>query len=56
MPTALTGRLDALNVFDGSRTGSYEENYYRYLNIGLRVPISTGPIGLSTISHGFMLE
>src|SRR5262249_51454205 len=41
-PTALTGRLDALNVFDGSRTGSYEDTYYRYLNTGLRVPISTG--------------
>ncbi len=42
VPSALTGRLDALNVFDGSRTGTYEENYYRYLNIGLRLPISTG--------------
>src|SRR5262249_40848516 len=39
---ALTGRLDALNVFDGSRRGSFEESYYRYLNIGLRMPISTG--------------
>jgi len=42
VPSALTGRLHALNVFDGSRTGSYEDNYYRYLNIGLRLPISTG--------------
>jgi hypothetical protein len=42
VPNALAGRLDALNVFDGSRTGSYEENYYRYLNVGLRMPISTG--------------
>jgi hypothetical protein len=39
---ALTGRLDALNVFDGSRRGSFEDPYYRYLNIGLRLPISTG--------------
>jgi hypothetical protein len=38
----LTGRLDALNVFDGSRRGSFEDPYYRYLNIGLRLPISTG--------------
>lgn len=38
----LTGRLDALNVFDGSRRGSFEEPYYRYLNIGMRLPISTG--------------
>ncbi len=42
VPSALTGRLDALNVFDGSRRGSFEESYYRYLNIGLRLPISTG--------------
>ncbi len=42
VPSALAGRLDALNVFDGSRRGSYEENYYRYLNIGLHMPISTG--------------
>jgi hypothetical protein len=40
--SAITGRLDALNVFDGSRTGRYEDNYYRYLNLGLRLPISTG--------------
>jgi hypothetical protein len=42
VPSALTGRLHALNVFDGTRTGTYEENYYRYLNIGLRLPLSTG--------------
>ena len=42
VPNALAGKLDALNVFDGSRTGKFEDNYYRYLNIGLRVPISTG--------------
>lgn len=42
VPSALSGRLDALNVFDGSRTGTYEENYYRYLNLGLRLPLSTG--------------
>lgn len=40
--SALTGKLDALNVFDGSRSGTFEENYYRYLNLGLRMPISTG--------------
>jgi hypothetical protein len=42
LPRALAGRLDALNVFDGSRTGNYEERYYRLLNIGVRLPISTG--------------
>jgi hypothetical protein len=39
---ALAGRFDALNVFDGSRTGTYEERYYRFLNVGLRLPLSTG--------------
>jgi hypothetical protein len=42
VPSALAGRFHALNVFDGSRGGTYEERYYRLLNIGLRVPISTG--------------
>jgi hypothetical protein len=42
VPAALAGQLDALNVFDGSRTGSYEDLYYRYLNVGLRLPLSTG--------------
>jgi hypothetical protein len=40
--SALAGKLDALNVFDGSRGGTFEDSYYRYLNIGLRMPISTG--------------
>jgi hypothetical protein len=39
---ALTGRLHAMNVFDGSRRGSFAESYYRYLNVGLMLPISTG--------------
>ena len=42
VPSALGNRLDAFNVFDGSRTGKYEDNYYRYLNVGLQLPISTG--------------
>jgi hypothetical protein len=42
VPAVLAGRLDALNVFDGSRTGSYEDRYYRFLNLGLRLPLSTG--------------
>jgi hypothetical protein len=41
-PNVLAGRLDALNVFDGSRRGSYEDRYYRFLNVGLRLPLSTG--------------
>ncbi len=39
---ALAGRLDAVNVFDGSRRDSYDDTWYHYLNIGLRLPISTG--------------
>ncbi|HJZ90990.1 MAG TPA: CehA/McbA family metallohydrolase [Gemmataceae bacterium] len=42
VPNTLAGRINALNVFDGTRTGTYEDSYYRYLNIGLRLPISTG--------------
>lgn len=42
LPRALAGRLDALNVFDGSRAGNYEDRYYPLLNVGLRLPISTG--------------
>jgi hypothetical protein len=42
VPSAIIGRLDALNVFDGSRRGGFDETYYRFLNIGLRLPISTG--------------
>ena len=42
LPRALAGSLDALNVFDGSRGGTYEERYYRILNLGRRLPISTG--------------
>jgi hypothetical protein len=40
--SALAGRIDALNVFDGSRSGTFEDLYYRLLNIGLRLPLSTG--------------
>jgi hypothetical protein len=42
VPNTLAGRVDALNVFDGTRSGTYEDSYYRYLNIGMRFPISTG--------------
>jgi hypothetical protein len=42
VPNTLAGRVDALNVFDGSRADTFEETYYRYLNIGLRLPLSTG--------------
>ncbi len=42
VPNWLTGRLDAQNIFDGGEHGSYEESFYRYLDVGLAVPFSTG--------------
>ncbi|HEY8506370.1 MAG TPA: CehA/McbA family metallohydrolase, partial [Gemmataceae bacterium] len=42
LPHVLAGRLDALNVYDGSRSGTYADRYYRCLNAGLKLPISTG--------------
>ena len=42
IPNWLSGRLDANNIFDGGTRGSYRHSFYRYLNIGLRVPFSTG--------------
>lgn len=42
IPNWLAGLVDAQNIFDGGNRGSYEESYYRYLNLGLKVPFSTG--------------
>ncbi|MBI3851124.1 MAG: CehA/McbA family metallohydrolase [Verrucomicrobia bacterium] len=42
VPDWVAGKLDALNIFDGGSRGGYEDTFYRYLNIGLRVPFSTG--------------
>ena len=42
IPNWITGRVNANNIFDGSQHGSYKDSYYRYLNIGLTVPFSTG--------------
>ncbi len=42
IPSWLAGLLDAQNIFDGGNTGSYEDTYYRYLNIGLKTPFSAG--------------
>lgn len=42
IPNWITGRVHANNIFDGNAHGSYKDAYYRYLNIGLRVPFSTG--------------
>ena len=42
IPNWLTGRVHANNIYDGSPKGSFKDTYYRYLNVGLRVPFSTG--------------
>lgn len=42
VPDFLAGIVDAQNIFDGGPHGTYRDSFYRYLNIGLRVPFSTG--------------
>ncbi len=42
VPNWLGGVVDAQNIFDGGTTGSYGDSYYRYLNVGLKVPFSAG--------------
>lgn len=42
VPNLVSGRIHALNIFDGNRVSSYKHSFYRYLNAGLRVPFSTG--------------
>ncbi len=42
VPDWIAGILDAHNIFDGGSRGSYEDTFYRFMDIGLRVPFSTG--------------
>ncbi|MDB5390860.1 MAG: hypothetical protein JWM11_6506, partial [Planctomycetaceae bacterium] len=42
IPNLVSGRVHALNIFDGNKVSSYKHSFYRYLNAGLRVPFSTG--------------
>ena len=42
IPNWVGGLLHAQNIFDGGNHGSYEDSFYRYLNLGMRVPFSTG--------------
>ena len=42
IPSWIAGRLHANNIFDGGSHGSYEHSFYRYLNVGIRAPFSTG--------------
>lgn len=38
----LLGRLDAMNIYDGGQRAGFDERFYQLLNVGLRVPFSTG--------------
>ena len=42
LPSWISGILDAQNIYDGNPHGSYADTYYRYLNLGMKVPFSTG--------------
>ncbi|MBL7645723.1 MAG: CehA/McbA family metallohydrolase [Candidatus Hydrogenedentes bacterium] len=42
IPSWVSGLLDGQIVFDGGATGGYERGFYRYLNVGLEVPIAMG--------------
>lgn len=42
LPNWLAGLVHAQNIYDGSETGTYEDSFYRYLNLGIKVPFSTG--------------
>jgi hypothetical protein len=42
LPNWASGLLHAQNIYDGNPKGSYDETYYRYLNLGWKVPFSTG--------------
>jgi hypothetical protein len=42
LPNWIAGVLDAQNIYDGNPHGTYADTYYRYLNLGMKVPFSTG--------------
>ena len=42
LPNWVAGLLDAQNIHDGGEHGGYADTYYRYLNLGMKVPFSTG--------------
>ena len=42
VPNWLAGLVHAQNIYDGSEKGTYADSFYRYLNLGMRVPFSTG--------------
>jgi len=42
IPNWMAGLVDAQNIFDGGSLSDYGETFYRYLNVGVKVPFSTG--------------
>ncbi len=42
IPNWVGGHLDAQNIFDGGSRDSYDASFYRYLNLGMKIPFSTG--------------
>ena len=42
IPNWMAGLVDAQNIFDGGSLSDFDETFYRYLNLGLKVPFSTG--------------
>ncbi|MBC8356245.1 MAG: CehA/McbA family metallohydrolase [Planctomycetes bacterium] len=42
IPNWMAGLVHAQNIYDGGAHGSYEDTFYRYLNLGHKVPFSTG--------------
>jgi hypothetical protein len=42
IPNWMAGLVDAQNIFDGGSLSEYDGTFYRYLNLGLKAPFSTG--------------
>jgi hypothetical protein len=42
IPNWVAGNLDAQVIFEGLSDNSYHDTFYRYMNIGMQVPFSTG--------------
>ena len=42
LPNWTEGLVHAQNIFDGGSHGAYDVSFYRYLDVGIRAPFSTG--------------
>ena len=42
LPSWTRNLVHAQNIFDGGSHGAYDATFYRYLDVGMRVPFSTG--------------